>query len=152
MKFLLTSELGRLAKWLRILGYDSAYIRENNHASLIIKALRESRIIISRNSHLGRSGGIKIALLKAENLKEQLKELGTKLPLATGQENMFSRCVVCNEQLAAMEKKHIKERVPEYVYQTHDDFFACPQCRRVYWQGTHWGNVSKILEELARED
>ena len=72
MKFILTKELGRLAKWLRILGYDTTYFCQGNPSSLIIQALRDGRIIITRNSHLSKSRGAKTVFIEAEKIKEQM--------------------------------------------------------------------------------
>jgi uncharacterized protein with PIN domain len=149
MKFILTKELGRLAKWLRILGYDAEYYKEENLSSLVVTSLRDNRIILTRNQRLPRQSSIKIMLLKPENLKEQIKETLKILNLKPNTELMFSRCILCNVELAEVEKDKIKDRVPEYVFMTHDKFVVCPQCKRIYWQGTHWGNVKDILKEIC---
>ena len=149
MKFILTRELGRLAKWLRILGFDTAYEVEGSVSSLIIEALRESRIIITRNHRLPASRGIKTVLLKAETIKEQLGEVLETLKITPVPESMFSRCIICNEELLEIEKEVIKNKVPEFVFKTQTRFIICPQCKRIYWQGTHWGNVQNTLKEIS---
>lgn len=146
MKFLLTRELGRLAKWLRILGYDTAYFNQDNLSSLIIQALRDNRIILTRNHRLPQSRGVKILLIKAERIKQQIRELMEMLKLKPDSDNMFTRCIICNEELADIDKEKIKDQVPEYVFKTQEDFVTCPKCKRVYWQGTHWGNVEQTLK------
>jgi len=148
MKFILTKELGRLAKWLRILGFDTFYFKEEKPSSLIIQALREQRIILSRNQHLPKSKGVKIILIKNEKLKDQISEVLEKLKIKPDEEKMFSRCIICNEELITLEKESVKDKVPEYVFKTQKDFVACPKCKRIYWQGTHWGNVSQIIKEI----
>lgn len=148
VKLLLTKELGRLAKWLRILGYDAEYFRGNNPASLIIQALRQERIILTRNHRLPASRGIKIITLKEQNLKAQLVEVLRELRLKPQAEQMFCRCTICNKELVSIDKNKIKEKVPEYVYNTQENFFVCTVCNRIYWQGTHWGNVAKIIKEI----
>ena len=149
MKLLLTRELGRLAKWLRILGFDTEYFKEANISSLVIQALRENRVIITRNHRLPRSAGLRIVLIKEEKLKEQLREVLKALEISLDSVLMFSRCIICNEELAEIAKDKIKDRVPEYVFNTQEDFIRCPKCERIYWQGTHWGNVEAILKEIA---
>jgi len=150
MKLLLTRELGRLAKWLRILGFDTEYFKEANISSLIIQALRENRVIITRNHRLPRSAGLRIVLIKEEKLKEQLREVLKALEISLDSVLMFSRCIICNEELVEIAKDQIKDRVPEYVFNTQEDFISCPKCERIYWQGTHWGNVETILKEIAQ--
>jgi len=147
-KLLLTKELGRLAKWLRILGYDAEYVRESNAASLIIQALRQERIILTRNHRLPASRGIKIITLKTQKLKEQLVETLRELKAEPQTERMFSRCTICNKELVSIDKNKIREKVPEYVYNTQENFFVCTTCNRVYWQGTHWQNVKEALETI----
>ena len=148
MKFILTRELGRLAKWLRILGFDSEYFQEDNIGSLIIQALRDNRIILTRNLRMHDIYGTKIIYIKSERLPEQVAQLLKELKLGSNSKQMFSRCIICNTELIAVEKEKIQDRVPEYVFATQDNFVTCPQCKRIYWQGTHWGNVKKILEGI----
>jgi len=148
MKLILTKELGRLAKWLRILGFDAVYFNQDNLSSLVIQALKDERIIITRNQRLSRSPGIKMILVEGEKIKEQLADVLRKLDIQPSSEQMFSRCIICNDGLVHIEKEKVKNKVPEYVFKTQEEFITCPKCRRIYWQGTHWGNVQKILEEI----
>lgn len=148
MKLLLTRELGRLAKWLRILGFDAKYTKEERGGSLIIEALREDRAILTRNHHLPKSGAVKILVIESDKLKEQLTEILKDLKIQPEAGRMFTRCIVCNEELADIEKEKVRDKVPEYVYNTQEDFITCPKCHRIYWQGTHWGNVTKTLKDL----
>jgi uncharacterized protein with PIN domain len=148
MKFIVTKELGRLAKWLRILGFDSEYFVQENAGSLIIQALRDERIIITRNSHLPKTKGVRVILIATERIKEQLSETLHKLNIRPDESLMFSRCIICNVELIDIEKEAIKDKVPEYVFRTQEDFITCPNCNRIYWQGTHWGNVAKTLKEI----
>lgn len=148
MKFILTKELGRLAKWLRILGFDTVYYNQDNPSSLIIAALRDERIILTRNQRLPQARGLKIVLIKNEKIKKQVEEVLKTLKIRPDPEMMFSRCILCNEELTDIAKDKIKDKVPEYVFKTQEDFITCPKCQRIYWQGTHWGNVQKTLEEI----
>jgi len=149
MKFILTKELGRLAKWLRILGFDAVYFKEENKSLLLLEALRYGRIILTRNQHIGRERAIKVINIKSQNLKEQLKQLIQELNLILDKDKMFSRCVICNLELEYIQKDKVKERVPEYVFNTQENFYLCKGCNRIYWQGTHWGNVAKTLGEIT---
>jgi len=149
MTFLLTRELGRLAKWLRIFGFDALYSHEDNFGAIVIQALRESRIIITRNHRLARSCRTKTVLLKSETLKNQVVELLKELQLDLKSDKMFRRCILCNVELVAIEKERVRGQVPDYVFQTQDSFITCPACKRIYWSGTHWGNVMQTLEEIG---
>ena len=149
MKFIVTQELGRLAKWLRILGYDTAYFKESKSGSLIIQALREDRIILTRNQHLPKSAGLKIILITGERPPQQIGQLLKQLKAPLNCDMMFKRCVLCNTCLRRIDKAQVKARVPEYVFDTQESFWTCPGCRRIYWLGTHWGNVQKALKEIG---
>ena len=149
MKFILTKELGRLAKWLRILGFDTVYFSENNASSLVIQALRDERIILTRNQRLPQTRGVKIVLITQEKIKEQIREILKLLHIAPDAQQMFTRCILCNEVLVDIAKDKVKDKVPEYVFKTQEDFVTCPQCQRIYWQGTHWGNVIATLKEIS---
>lgn len=148
MKFLLTKELGRLAKWLRILGFDAVYFKQDNLSSLIIQALRDNRIILTRNHRLPKLRGFKIVVIKAEKIKEQLSEVLKVLEIKADSDRMFSRCIICNEELIDIEKEKVKDKVPEYVFKTQEDFVTCPKCKHIYWKGTHFGNVKNTLQEI----
>ncbi len=148
MKLILTKELGRLAKWLRILGVDAEYFSQDNLNSLIVEALRDERIILTRNQRLSKHAGMKIILVKAQKVKEQTAEILKALNIRVNKDIMFSRCVICNLALVPVDKEKIKDKVPEYVFKTQVHFTSCPKCRRIYWPGTHWGNVQKTLEEI----
>ncbi len=150
MKFILTRELGRLAKWLRILGFDTVYYNQDNASTLIIQALRDERIILTRNQRLPKSAGIKIVLIKNEKIKQQVAEILTTLQIKPESGKMFSRCILCNTGLVDIAREEVKDRVPEYVFKTQERFITCPECKRIYWRGTHWGNVHKMLAELSR--
>lgn len=148
MKLLLTKELGRLAKWLRILGFDVEYFSENKTSALIIKALREGRLIITRNHHLPLGRGVRIITIESEKLAEQIPEVLRELKITPEKARMFTRCTVCNVELVEIAKEKIKDKVPEYVFNTQQEFITCPKCNRTYWKGTHWGNVAKTLKEI----
>jgi uncharacterized protein with PIN domain len=148
MKFILTNELGRLARWLRILGFDAAFTPNKVRSELIIASLREDRIIVTRDSRMSPVSGIRILKIRYDNVKEQLAQLLRDLNIGLDDSALFSRCILCNEELKYIMKEKIKDKVPEYVYKTQQDFVICPRCNRVYWHGTHWGNVRKLLSEI----
>jgi len=148
MKFILSKELGRLAKWLRILGYDAQYFNGRNLSSLVVDALRDDRVILTRNQRLANKDGLKIAHIESEMPKKQIAQVLKEFHIHPDDKSMFSRCVICNEELVSVQRSKVKEKVPEYVYATNDNFIVCPRCARVYWKGTHWGNVQKILKEI----
>lgn len=149
MRFLLTKELGRLAKWLRILGFDARYFKEDNAGTLVILALKESRTVVTRNLRLPKVPGVRTAVIRAQKIREQIVELKKQMELPIEPQRMFSRCIICNTVLMELPKEEAQGKVPLYVFETQERFMRCPQCARVYWQGTHWGNAQKILQEVG---
>ncbi len=149
-KFILSKELGRLSRWLRILGFDTVYFNEDNYSKLLLLALREERIIVTRNKTLAEKVCTRAVYLKEEKLEEQLKKVIDVLMLKIEEDKMFSRCVICNKLLEKIEKNRVKKRVPEYVYKTQEDFMECPSCRRIYWPGSHWANIKEALKKISQ--
>lgn len=148
MKFILTRELGRLAKWLRILGYDTLYYGRNDRAKLIIISLRENRIILTRDSKMARFTGVRMFGIDKDNVEDQLEQVVKGLNLKIREDKTFQRCVDCNEILSDIPKERIKNKVPEYVYKTQSEFKICPLCKKIFWKGTHWELVKKFLQEV----
>ncbi len=148
MKFIADVMLGRLAKWLRILGYDTAYIRDIRDTELIRLSLAESRMILTRDTRLIKKRGVRNYLfIKDDHFIAQLKQVVSELNLPYPT-NTFSRCTLCNEQLLPFSKEAACNIVPEYVCKTEDIFGRCPKCNRIYWKGTHYKEMERILREL----
>ena len=80
-------------------------------------------------------------------MEEQVEQVIQELGLALNEENLFQRCVECNVALKDLPKEKAKEKVPEYVFQTQKAFKQCPQCKKIFWKGTHWDMVGKWLEK-----
>lgn len=142
--------LGRLAKWLRIFGYDSIYIEEKNRPNLILNSLKENRILITRDHRLSKKRAWKLILIKNDHLPQQIKQLKDELNIVISRDNLFSRCTICNAPIEKIEdKEKIKDLVPEYVFRTQNDFSRCPNCKRIYWSGTHWELLIKDLQKAG---
>lgn len=147
MRFILTKELGRLARWLRLMGFDTIYYQGDNLGTLIIQALRDNRIVITRRRDINHLQKCTVRV-NSNELYAQLKEIKNKLNLKIEKDRMFSRCTICNEVLKKVGKKEIKKKVPEYVYAHQEEFMCCPGCGKIYWQGSHWGNVNEVIAKL----
>ncbi len=145
-RFLVDFMLGRLAKWLRIWGFDADYYRKTDRAGILLKSLQDRRIILTRDHMLSKKRAWKLVLIKSDFLEEQLKQIKEDFNLEFNKENLFSRCTICNVQIQEIEKEKIKNKVPPFVYATHDEFSLCPSCGRVYWQGTHLDLINEQLK------
>jgi hypothetical protein len=149
MKFIVDGMLGRLAKWLRILGYDTAYSPQLDDDQLVRLARAEGRLLLTRDRALAQRRGLQCLLVESDHLEEQLSQVLAES--APTQEHPFSRCPVCNTPLEKAEKTEIKGRVPPYIFRTHRDFSLCPKCDKVYWSGTHWARMQEKLARLRHE-
>ena len=148
MRFIVTKELGRLAKWLRIMGFDAAYFTGEEKRELVIRSLREERVILTRDSRMARYSGIRMVHISTDFVDEQVRQVIRELGGRPDEGKLFSRCVICNEPLTPIDKEAVREKVAPYVYETQEQFMRCPACDRIYWQGTHWSSVKKLLEKL----
>jgi len=151
MKFLATAELGRLCKWLRILGYDCEYCAtpvEKSSTSLKIRSLQEDRVILTRNVRLGKRSGYKVVHVDGDFVKDQLRQVMETLRLEVEESAMFTRCTLCNLLLEHIYKEDVEGKVPPFIYETNEDFVKCPRCGRIYWHGSHWGNVKEYIDGI----
>ena len=153
-RFVVDVNVGRLAKWLRVMGYDTRFSREESDNELVRIALREDRVLVTRDSGLAqrravRLGQMQVLYIVNDDLRSQLRQLVRDLNL--NPENGFSRCVRCNQLLQAAPKEEVVDSVPPYVSQTQCQFMRCPACQRIYWRGTHWSNMMAELAEVYQE-
>lgn len=155
MKFIADSMLGRLARWLRLLGYDTLYFPEIEDRVLLRISREEERILLTRDTRLVKIRGLKRFLLLDENDPfQQLKKVITTLRLDKGGQcisPLLIRCLICNTLLEKIPKESAKGMVPEYVYNTVEEFKLCPICRKFYWKGTHPEKARRKLLEVLHD-
>jgi uncharacterized protein with PIN domain len=138
--------LGTLAKWLRFMGYDTAYPGPLDDTELLALAEREDRVLVTRDKELaGRSA--RALRVRSDELDEQVREVASALGLKLV--DPLSRCSLCNAPLVPARLEDIGDLVPEGVRARHAAFWQCPSCHKVYWQGSHW---DKMVERLAHFD
>ena len=138
--------LGRLAKWLRTLGFDVEYAAGVDDDDLVARVEETGKVLITRDTRLVKRRALKgrCILLTANDSLVQLKELLPFLPEPPG---LFSRCTECNGVLEEVGKYEVRGEVPPYVLRTGERFARCPGCRRIYWPGTH---REKALAQLKK--
>ena len=146
-KFLLDENLNRLAKWLRMLGYDAAVYKSINIHNKIRLVNRERRIYLTRNKSLAKKKEkFSRLLIKSEKHLKQLKEILDYI--SYNEEFVFTRCIECNRILCNISKEKVKELVPQFVLQNHSDFKVCRKCGKVFWRGTHYQAMEKELKNM----
>jgi len=148
MKFLCDQMLGTLAKWLRIMGYDAAYAEKGNDNEIIELAEREDRVLLTRYRELS-SRHKNSLLIDGTELEYQIKKVVNSLGIDIDRKNYLSRCTVCNIPVKKISKEYAKGKVPSHAYESHDEFWICPNCKRIYWKGTHYENMKQFIERLG---
>jgi len=153
-KFIVDNNAGKLAKWLRIMGYDTLLFKEADDSKMINVALSQDRIILTRDSQILKrrlvtSGRMKVIFIEKDDLKAQLKQVVTALNLS--QFKPFSLCLECNQELVSRNKGEVSNLVPPYVFKTQNQYMECSSCHRIYWRGTHWQAMSRELQNFLAQ-
>lgn len=144
--------LGRLARWLRIIGYDAEYVTGKNRTNLIMQSLQENRIVVTRDHELSSKRALKLILITSDHCDKQLQQLFKETGITAKKSRLFTRCTICNKKNDIItDKESVRSRVPEYVFQTTGKFSVCPECKRIYWPGTHWELLNKELQKILEE-
>jgi len=145
-RFLADVMLGTLAKWLRILGYDTLYNNRIEDDEIVRLCLAESRIALTRDTRLVKRRLLRQSLLiESVELGEQLRQVVAFLGGRLDKARLLTRCIECNSLLVPVAAESVKALVPEYVFKTQSEFKQCPSCQRVYWGGTHRDQIQKRL-------
>jgi uncharacterized protein with PIN domain len=152
-KFIVDHNVGKLARWLRMMGFDSLFFDGDNDSDMVRRALAEGRVILTRDTEIMerrvvRNGRLKAILIASEVPETQMRQLLASLDLKP-HFRPFTRCLECNELLVEKTRKEVENKVPPYVFKTQTQYMECPACRRIYWRGTHWEAMIKKLELLA---
>jgi uncharacterized protein len=135
--------LGRLARWLRILGFDTLYDTALDDLDLVRIARAENRVLLTQDRPLAQRRDVRALLVRSSELTEQLAQVVCDLALRL--DDARSRCSICNAPLEPAGREQVAGRVPPYVLRTQDAFRICPICTRVYWEGTHWQGIRRVL-------
>jgi uncharacterized protein len=149
MKFLCDDNLGKLAKYLRLMGFDTAFAAIIGDGELIAKMLKENRFVITRDRRLAdRIETGRVAVVDIDSPEKQLRQVVQKLDIPIIQEQFFSRCLICNEVCRAIKPDDIKDKVFPYILKTKNQFRQCPKCDRIFWQGSHYNRMMVKLSQL----
>jgi uncharacterized protein with PIN domain len=153
MKFIVDQNVGKLARWLRMMGFNSLFFTGEDDSQMVKQALAEGRILLTRDTGIMQrrvviNGRLKAILFTSEEPEQQMQQLMSELDLKSLSQP-FTICLECNHPLVDIAPADVKDRVPPYVYKTQTRYVECPACRRVYWRGTHWAAMLRRLEKLA---
>lgn len=150
MRFIADVMLGRLARWMRFLGFDTLYFNNITDSRLLRIAREQNRFILTRDTLLAQKKGNKYCLLiTANDSFQQLIEVIEKLALKRF--NLLTRCVVCNGRLIRISTKNeIKNFVPEFIYLNYNFFMKCDDCGKIYWEGSHPKQFKEKIKEILK--
>ena len=160
-KFIADRMLGRLTAWLRLLGYDTISANEQRVKTgeddfLLSTAKKEGRVIVSRDRELAsraKARGVQAILIHSDDVISQLKEVNSHFNLNF--EVKMIRCTICNSPIRTVRAEEMEVvKAKEYVFpdllERNTEFWICDNCKQVYWEGSHWNNIQKTVEELRK--
>ncbi len=152
-RFIADENVGKLARLLRLAGYDTLFFSGENDARLVELALASGRIILTRDTRIPlrkpiAGGKIRAVLLREDSPEKQMQQVVRELNLL---EHLrpFSLCLECNQPLHPLGREEVRDRVPPYVWLTREEYSECPRCRRIYWKGTHWEAMTRTLAGIS---
>ena len=151
-RFTVDENVGRLAKWLRLMGYDARFSKYIDDGRLVSAAMKEHRVLLTKDTQIVKrrvvtSGRLKAILIKNDDPKEQLRQVIAELNLDC-RSGQFTRCLECNHPLESRSKEEVCDLVPPYVFRTQSQYMQCSRCHRIYWRGTHWESMKAELEKI----
>ncbi|MCM8804069.1 MAG: Mut7-C RNAse domain-containing protein [Candidatus Omnitrophica bacterium] len=147
-KFIADGMCGGLARWLRLVGYDTIYFNTSKKIEIVRVAQKEGRIILTKDKKLILQYPEFTFYIEGENTQMQFKEVIKKFNLIIEEENLFTRCSLCNTSLEKIDKEKVKRLVPEFVYNNKNEFAICKKCNKIYWEGDHCKYIRERLKEL----
>jgi uncharacterized protein with PIN domain len=150
-RFVADSMLGRLAKWLRAFGFDVLYEPFLDDHGVIAAARNRGAVALTRDTGFPRPSDVRIIFVDDDNLEGQLGQLVRERVIDLREAQPMTRCTVCNHGLVPATRGEVWCRVPPFVYLTHERYGHCPQCARVYWEGSHARRMRDQLARLLRQ-
>ena len=151
-KFVIDTNVGRLARWLRMMGYDAILFHELDDGLMVKLALAQGRVIVTKDSEFMKrravtSRRVRAVLVAGDDSEAQMQRVIGELKLNT-RYKPFTRCLECNTLLQSRDREGVEGEVPPRVYAKQDQYMECPACHRLFWQGTHWEDMCRKLEQF----
>jgi uncharacterized protein with PIN domain len=149
-RFVLDVHLGKLARLLRMLGFDSLYQPDYEDPEIVNIASAEKRVILTRDVELLKANAVTHGYwVRSISPNKQVGEVLERFDLYS-QIQPFRRCMVCNAPIARVEKESVVQALPEKVREKHDEFYRCGGCEKVYWKGTHYQDMMAQIQALVQ--
>jgi hypothetical protein len=151
MKFVADCMLGKLAKWLRILGFDTVYLNKAEDLDLLQIARRQRRALLTKDHALLEAAkDVRSLFIESDDWPDQLVQVLDTYRLRNSV-RPHSRCLACNVNLKIIPKKTARNLVTPFVLEKASSFAICPSCERVYWPGTHFRDMDATIERILRK-
>ena len=149
-RFVVDVNVGRLARLLRLLGFDAAYIPDADDPTLARISREQQRILLTRDRGLlARREVTHGVYIRSDQPVEQIVEVMRRLDLRRSI-RPFTRCLRCSTPLEWVDKAEVLDELEPLTQRFYDDFRRCPSCRRIYWAGTHYERLSRLLDEILQ--
>ncbi len=148
MRFVTDGMLGRLTRWLRLLGHDVIYLKDSIDTELLEVAKEECRILLTNDVALFRKAkkqGLESHLVEGKDEIEKLSNIAEHYSIELNIDVTISRCSICNSCIREVKKSKIKKKVPSTTFKTYDKFWICDGCGKIYWRGGHWDKIEETL-------
>jgi len=153
LKFVTDGMLGKLTRWLRMLGQDVVYTGSMDDKELIQKAKREKRVLLTRDLQLYQQAigkGAEAFLIESPNQTANLAKLAERFRFELEIDVKVSRCPKCNTRIRPISKTSVVDKIPKTTSSYYDEFWECPECQQIYWRGAHWKRIEKTLTEARK--
>jgi uncharacterized protein with PIN domain len=153
VKFIADGMLGKLVRWLRMLGQDVMYSTQFEDAELMTMAEQEQRVLLTRDLELYKRAlakGIDAFYVEGRTEAEKLAELAERFNFSLTIDLKRSRCPRCNAKILLTPKEQLASEVEKNTFTYYSEFWKCPNCGQVYWQGAHWKGILATLEEAKK--
>jgi uncharacterized protein len=144
--FVADNTLGKLAKWLRMLGFDTT-LGIDSSAEMFYDRLEKDRIVLTRTKAIKKQiSARRLIFIRSNYIERQLKQVIVEIDIRPLDTRPFSRCTHCNIPIVVVNRDDVYGLIPDYIYETHSEFYTCSQCHRIFWPGSH---TKRALKRIA---
>jgi len=153
LRFITDGMLGKLTRWLRILGHDVEYTGSMDDKELVQKAKKESRVLLTRDLELYKQAiakGAEAFLTESPDQTANLASLAKRFRFPLQIDVRASRCPKCNGRIEIVSKASVADKIPSTTSSNYNEFWQCQECGQIYWRGAHWKRIDKTLDEAKK--
>jgi len=153
LKFITDGMLGKLTRWLRLLGYDVEYANDIEDKRLMMLAMKEKRTLLTQDLELFQQAtarGIDTFLVEGRTEVERLARMAKKYDFPLEIDVTVSRCPKCNARIRPIAKDEVADKVEQATFKFYSEFWTCLECGQIYWQGAHWKRIKETLEQTKK--